>query len=335
MIHLWLSLKGPVTLTDEALPDRDARAGTLIRCTPTLHHPRCPCVKNLLHFPSCPFLSCYLLSLRLLPNNSPSCDSLRPSLLPVRLCRPCGNRDTLSPVEPQLIYILFNPCTHVRIRGLGSVHACACEFCQAMWNFWSMSRFSIFLGTLCYSCSMKRSPSLCSGSPGGLWPSSSHAPIPQSDWSQTVLTGYPSLCACVCACVCVRREGSMWMTAKLNARANKATGSQWERWGQDVAGSGGEMLALSPAVTHGDTVSRCVCNWLSFNTSLDEESLVLEEGGGGGCWEAVSMVRYRFGADPGFALLWCMFGKVEEYWEVSGQNRRFWIQNCRRSGRRA
>lgn len=88
---------------------------------------------------------------------------------------------------------------------------------------------------------------------------------------------------CVRGCVCRQREreGCIWMTAKLNARADEATGSQWERWGQDIAGSGREMLALSPALTHGQTVSGGVCNWLSFNMSLDEESVVLEERKGG------------------------------------------------------
>lgn len=124
-------LKRPVTLTDEALPDRDARA--VILFTPTLHHPRCPRVKNLLHFPSCPFLSRYPLSLRLLPNNSPFCD--RHSCL-------SGSADL---VETETLSVLWSPnlfifcsirahmrgfvvlCTHVLVSSVkpcGTFGAC-------------------------------------------------------------------------------------------------------------------------------------------------------------------------------------------------------------------
>lgn len=48
---LMLVIQSPEMLTDETLPDRGARSLTVILYTPTLHHPRCPCVKNLLHFP--------------------------------------------------------------------------------------------------------------------------------------------------------------------------------------------------------------------------------------------------------------------------------------------
>lgn len=166
---------------------------------------------------------------------------------------------------------------------------------------------------MCYGSRTKRSTLLYLGSPDGFWPSSSHAPIPQSDWSQTVLTENPSLCACLLVCVCGglcvlwEREGCIWMTAKLNARANEATGSQWERWGQDIAGSGREMLALSPAVTHGQTVSGGVCNWLSFNMSLDEESVVLEERKGG---DAGRLFPWWDGPGVCFTLPWCMHREV-------------------------
>lgn len=77
----------------------------------------------------------------------------------------------------------------------------------------------------------------------------------------------------VCVCVFACREGCIWMTAKLNARANKATGSQWERWGQDHAERLGERCwHWAQGLTHSETVvGRCVrvcvcgCNWLSFN----------------------------------------------------------------------
>lgn len=46
----------------------------------------------------------------------------------------------------------------------------------------------------------------------------------------------------------------------------------------------------------------CVCNWLSFNMSLAEQSVVIEKRKGGRCWEGVSMVRYKFGRDASFAL---------------------------------
>lgn len=70
-----------------------------------------------------------------------------------------------------------------------------------------------YFSTVPYGCKMKRSTSLCLGSPDGLWPSSSHAPIPQSDWSQTVLTENPSVCTFarvrVWGCVCRESERRM------------------------------------------------------------------------------------------------------------------------------
>lgn len=100
-----------------------------------------------------------------------------------------------------------------------------------------------------------------------------HAPIPQCDWSQTVLTGNPSPPSCVC--VCVWMEGCVWMTAKLNARANKATGSHWQRRGQDqgrktcrhwreARGWQAERQLLVAVC-----VSLCLCaiDWLSFNVA--------------------------------------------------------------------
>lgn len=64
----------------------------------------------------------------------------------------------------------------------------------------------------------------------------------------------------LCVCVCLCRDGCIWMTAKLNARASKATGSQWERWGQHCTErDSGRNAGIKPRDDIETVVGRCVC----------------------------------------------------------------------------
>lgn len=168
--------------------------GSVILYTPTLHHPRCPCVKNLLHFPWCCFLSSsfYPMLQGLLFSVSP-CHNLSPSLLSVWLCR-SRNWDALG-LGPN--DILWSHMSHTWV-----MQQCENPVMQSQ-TFDICVGKDFFLAPFVTVFRTKRSASLCLESPDGLWLSSSHAPIPQSDWSQTVLTENPSLCACLLVCVCL------------------------------------------------------------------------------------------------------------------------------------